>query len=205
VDKISLSYFNSISDFPKNDGETKTVEVAKTNFIHNGKIYILGEFDSSISTNIIPGISDLIGMNASEKEPNPLVIYINSHGGLASELFGLLSMLEIAKSMGIQIITYNLACAYSCGSLLAIHGNQRLMYKNAFNLMHLGSAGFESKSFEELDRNHKHTKQYFDMIVRMYVEHTKMDEEKVRHLLKDDSCFLNAKECLKYGLCDAII
>lgn len=186
------------------EDDTALNEVSKENFIKDGKVYILGNFDRSISQNIIPGIADLIGTLQGVKDPS-IVIYINSHGGYASELFSLLAMIDLAKKTGIKIITFNLGCAYSCGSLLAIHGDHRLMYRHAFNLMHLGETGFSSKSFEELDRNHKHTKQYFDIIVKMYVEHSKMKEQKVKEILKDDSCFLNAKECLKFGLCDEIL
>lgn len=70
---------------------------------------------------------------------NPEIeIYINSYGGYASELLGLLSLIELAKSEGIKIKTYNIGCAYSCGSLLAVVGDERYMYRYADNLPHLG-------------------------------------------------------------------
>ena len=184
--------------------ETAIAEVSKENFVKDGKVYILGPFDRSISQNVIPGMADIIGTVASEKNAT-MVIYINSFGGYVSELLSVLSMIELAKHVGITVITHVIGCAYSCGSILAIHGDHRLMYRNANHLMHLGSQGAVSETHEQLKRNTKRAKKWFDTIVKMYVDHTKMTEEQVRKILSDDSYYIDAKECKKLGLCDEII
>lgn len=184
--------------------ETTVAETSKENFVKDGKVYILGPFDRSISQNIIPGMADIIGNVVSEKNA-AMVLYINSYGGYLAELFSVLAMIELAKSFGITIITHNLGVAYSCGSILAIHGDHRLMYRHATNLMHLGQHGFTSETYEQLDRNTKHAKKMLDTIVKMYVEHTKMTEAQVKKFMADDNCYLDAKECKKLGLCDEIL
>lgn len=186
------------------EDNTPIAEVSKENFIKDGKIYILGPFDRSISQNIIPGIADLIGNSISEKNA-ALVFYINSFGGYAAEMLSVLAMIELAKKMGITVITHNIGVAYSCASLLAVHGDHRIMYRNAKNLMHLGSTAFESKTFEQLERGHENAKKWFNTIVQMYVEHTKMNEADVKKALMDDNYYLDAKQCKKLGLCDEII
>ena len=182
--------------------ETTVAETSKENFIKDGKVYILGPFDRSISQNVVPGMAEIIGTN--EKNPT-MVIYINSYGGYAAELFSVLAMIELAKHMGITVITHVVGVAYSCASLLAIHGNHRIMYRHATHLMHLGEHGFTSGTYEQLDRNHKHAKKWFDTIVKMYADHTKMTEAQVRKALSDDNYYLDAKECKKLGLCDEIL
>lgn len=186
------------------ESETSASEVSKENFVKDGKVYILGPFDRSISQNVIPGIAEIIGNIANEKNP-ALVFYINSPGGYATELFSVLAMIELAKHFGIFVVTHVLGAAYSAGSILAIHGDHRLMYHNASHLMHLGEHGFVSGTYEQLDRNHKHAKKWFDTIVRMYADHTKMSETQIKKALADDNYYLDAKECKKLGLCDDIL
>ena len=56
---------------------------------------------------------------------------------------GLISVIDIAKSHGIKIVTYNIGVAYSCGSMLSILGDYRIMHKYATNLPHLGQASID--------------------------------------------------------------
>ena len=193
-----------MKDFIMAEPETAVAETSKENFVKDGNVYILGPFDRSISQNVIPGMADIISTIVSEKNPT-MMIYVNSPGGYAMEMFSVLAMMELAKNLGITVLTHVLGAAYSAGSIVAIHGSHRLMYRNAFHLMHLGEHGFTSGTYEQLDRSHKHTKKMFDTIVRMYVDHTKMSEAEVKKILTDDNCYLDAKECKKLGLCDEIL
>ena len=57
------------------------------NFVtDDGNVYILGDFDSTISTEVIPILMSLIDQMAARKNPE-IHIYINSPGGDACELF----------------------------------------------------------------------------------------------------------------------
>lgn len=184
--------------------DDEMLERKTSNFVRNGKVYILGDFDETISRYVIPDLTDMVaeGVNRSD-----LVIpfYINSYGGEANELDGLMSMINMAKSTGITIVTYNIGVACSCGSLLACVGDKRFMYRGASNLMHLGSIATESKTYEQAKRNSVLTKDFFDNTVRTYVENSKMDEKEVRRVLADDMFWMNAKECKKRGLVDYIV
>ena len=132
-------------------------------------------------------------------------VYINSYGGYASELFGLLTVLDLAKAAGIKIITYNIGSAYSCGSLLAVTGDYRYMHKYADNLPHLGQTEMELTTVEQLKRNTKRVAEYFAKIYSIYATHTKMSKTQLDKVLKDDDYFMDADECLKRGFCDEII
>ena len=184
--------------------ETTVAETSKENFVKDGKVYILGPFDRSISQNVIPGMAEIISELSNQKDP-VLVIYINSFGGYLAELLSILAMVELAKHMGIVVVTHVIGAAFSCGSILAIHGNRRIMYRHATHLMHLGQHGASYETYEQLDRSTKHTKKMLDMIVKMYVDNTKMTEAQVKKIMADDNCYLDAKECKKLGLCDEIL
>lgn len=175
------------------------------NFVStDGDVFILGEFDDSISQNVIPALVKHIEEIAEEKNPY-IRVYINSNGGQAKQLWALLSLFTMAKLRGIKIITINIGFAYSCGSMLAICGDERYMFKYARNLMHLGRQGDDVTTFKQIDRVNKSMKEHFETIVDVYKKHTKMPEEMIRKEISDDSYFLNADECLKYGFVDKII
>ena len=86
-------------------------------------------------------------VNHIETFKDPVIhIYINSCGGNAYELFGLLSVLDIAKSKGISIHTHVIGVAYSAGSILAVYGDHRTMSRYSDHLLHLGCADLEWKN-----------------------------------------------------------
>ena len=139
---------------------TKLPEVSKENFICDDRVYILGDFDRSISSEVIPGLMSIITMKRNTVDP-VIEIYINSHGGYAHELFGLMSVIDIGRLYGIKFITYNLGLAASCGSLLAVYGDHRYMSKYATNLMHLGQAGSMFSTFKQMERQNENNKKHF--------------------------------------------
>jgi len=186
------------------ESETEVAKKSQENFVVGNRIYILGPFDRSISSEVIPAIIELIDSLKSEKDPY-FEIYINSYGGFSAELFGLLTVLDLAKKAGIKIITYNIGAAYSCGSMLAVIGDYRYMHKYATNLPHLGQAGMTLTTVEQLERNTKRVAQHFAKIYTVYAAHTKMSKKQLDKVLKDDDYFMDADECLKYGFCDEII
>lgn len=187
-----------------NDGGPDTEERKSCNFVKNGKVYILGDFDDSISRYVIPDLADLISDGAVQRD-TAIPIYINSMGGEADKLESVLSLLSIAQQNGIKIITYNIGVAYSCASMLAAAGDYRFMSQSARNMMHLGEIGSLSRTYEQLKRNSRDVKDFFDETVRFYRDHSKMTEKKIREILNDDMYWMGAKECLKLGLCDEII
>lgn len=188
----------------KNDNEADFYKKSQENFVRGNRVYILGPFDKSISAKVIPDFNDLIDMLAGVKNAE-IEIYINSCGGYASELLGLLTCIDIAKSANIKIKTYNIGYAYSCGSLLAVVGDERYMYKYASNLPHLGQVPLFPQTFEQLERGVKHVNDWFSSIVDIYLHHTKLSKNKLTKILSDDCCLLNATDCLTYGFCDQII
>ena len=174
------------------------------NCVNDGKVYVLGDFDDTISQNIVPEFTKLITTKKEQKNPE-IQIYINSRGGYAKELLALHTLCDLARKEGIKIVTYVMGYAHSCGSLLAIYGDKRYMYKNATHLMHLGQATRTVQTPLQLERVNKNISEFFETTIKIYKESTRMTEKEIRKKLEDDDYYLNATECLKYGLCDEII
>lgn len=169
-----------------------------------GNIYILGDFDSTISQNVVPGLVKRI-QEETDKPNGQIWFYINSRGGYCHELYNLLSLIDVAKSVGIKIYTVVMGNAYSCGSILAIHGDHRAIYKYGKHLAHLGQQGDTVTTFKQIERSNKKMVEHFENIVQMYKDNTKMPEKMIREVLLDDSFYMNAEECKKYGFVDEII
>ena len=120
-------------------------------------------------------------------------------------LFSLLSMLDIAKKKGISIHTHVIGVAYSAGSILAVYGDHRTMSRYSDHLLHLGCAGAEFSTFEQLKREAENNVKHFNKILQIYLDHTKISQKRLIEMLKDDKQYLDAEQCLKYGICDEII
>lgn len=176
------------------------------NFVStSGDVFILSEFDSTISQHVVPAFRALIDEKAKERDAF-ITIYINSNGGYTHELYNLLSLIELAHARGVGIVTVVTGRAYSCGSMLAIHGDHRVMYKYASHIIHLGRQGALDISTEkQIKRETTQMENHFNNIRKLYKEHTKLPAKELEEALTDDSYFLTAEECVKYGLCDEIL
>ena len=185
------------------DTAIEIVEKSATNYVDGNSIYILGEFDDTITKNVVPNLVKIINAQKSLKS-GKIEFYINSNGGYYSVLTELLSLISMAKGFGVKVITYNMGMAYSCASMLSVVGDERKMFKYAKNLMHLGTTFESNSTVKQLERNNKRQKEHFNDIIALYKEHSKLSEAKIREFMSDDCCFLNANECLRYGLVDEI-
>lgn len=171
----------------------------------DGDVYILGNFDDTISQHVVPAFKQLIEQKAKERD-SFITIFINSPGGYCHELYNMLSMIDLAHSRGIGIVTVVMGRAYSCGSMLAIHGDHRVMYKYATHIIHLGNTGTAGMTTEkQINREMTAMKNHFANIRKIYKEHTKLPAKELEEALTDDSYYLDAEQCLKYGICDEIL
>lgn len=193
----------------KNDFDCDTATINDNKLLNyvstDGDVYIMGEFDNTISQHVVPAFKQLIENKAKERDAF-ITIFINSNGGFCHELYNMLSLIELAHARGIGIVTVVMGRAYSCGSMLAIHGDHRVMYKYANHIIHLGNTGSLGMSTEkQIEREHESMKRHFANIRKIYKEHTKLPAKELEEALTDDSYSLSAEECLKYGICDEIL
>lgn len=182
----------------------ETIKLTQTNFVRENNVYIFGEFDESISSNVVPELTKLI-TTESEKKNGRINFFINSCGGYVKELHALLALINMAKANNILITTTVLGNAYSCASMLAIVGEKRFIYEGAFHLMHLGSVVTSVETFEQSKRNESKIEKHFNFIVSLYDRHTKMPKEDIIEAVKDNDYYIDAQDCIKLGFADFII
>ena len=71
--------------------------------------------------------------------------------------------------------------------------------------MHFGWVPTVAETPKQLERNHKMVNDHFNNLVDIYLKYTKLTKAQIKQFMNDDNCYLNAEECLKYGLIDEII
>lgn len=194
------------------------------NFISENSIFILDDFSSQKSNELISNLSEMvlhippapiyqIGAHIeSPYAPNPdgrpiIDVFINSCGGDGKILDSIVALLGIAKSKGAIIRTTVLGNASSCGSLLAIIGTHgyRIMYSQANHFIHFGTHRTSIKKAEEIELAAKHIQNESQNKINMYLQHTNLTAKELKKLQSNEFGYMTAQQCLSKGLCDWII
>lgn len=195
-----------------------------SNYIIGSQVYILGGFSSSEMNEVIGNLGNYIlslpiqptyKLSAKITSPydikeinNPIIdIFIDSLGGAESALQNISTLLNIAKSRGAIIRTTVLSRAFSAGSLLAIQGTPgfRIMAHDARHLIHFGSTSMTVTNPDDLEIRAEQIRDQKKIILEKYKAHTKIPEKKLEKMLRCESGYLTASECLTHGLCDWIL
>ncbi len=197
----------SILSLSKSSVEFSTVGMSDVAIIHdvNNKIYFYGPVSQHSSYELKKKIeaadtqSQLISQQY-DIEPPPIHLHIQSEGG---SLFHTLYIIDLIKTIKTPVYTYIDGFAASAATLISVAGNKRFITHNSLMLIHQLSAS-ESGKFEELKDQYNNLKGLMDIIKKIYLENTKISQENLELLLKQD-IWLDSVKCLHYGLVDKII
>jgi ATP-dependent protease ClpP protease subunit len=129
-----------------------------------------------------------------------LDLFINSEGG---EIFSAFSAVDKILASPVNINTYVEGIAASAATLLSVCGHRRYIRKNSFMLIHQVSSGLWG-SFAEFKEEVKNLEMIMKYIKSIYLKKTKFTDDELNDILKHD-LYLNAEECLKFGLVDEIV
>jgi len=129
-----------------------------------------------------------------------IYLHINSNGG--SIFSGLAGMDEILQ-LRTNVTTIIDGCCASAATFLSVVGTRRLIHRNACMLIHqLSSAAWGN--YSQMQDEMKNLDMLMKKIEQIYKKHTRMPVKQIKELLKRD-LWLDAEECLEYGLVDEII
>lgn len=174
-------------------------------FTHNEEnVFFLTDFDDDMEGSIILPLIAQIQKQRQYKD-GQLDLYINSFGGYKHLVFQIISLIELAKREGITVRTIVPDIAYSAGSILAITGTpgERYIERTAEHLIHYGATGSMETTPEQLERNTAQKKENFKKILNHYKKFTDIPADELNRLMNDDSAFITAAKCIKWGLADA--
>lgn len=131
--------------------------------------------------------------------PNPIYLFITSYGGC---FFSGLRAVDAIKNSRIPIYTVVDGHVASAGTLMSIVGERRYITPHSYMLIHQLSSSTIGKYWEIKD-DYKNSKQFMEMIYKIYTEHTKMNRDELKKILKHDRWW-DAETCIEKGLVDEI-
>jgi len=150
-------------------------------------------------------IKQLYKLHNLEYSPNPIKIYIDSHGGDVYHCLGLLGIMSHCKTDIHTIVT---GCAMSAGFMILITGHRRFAYKHSTLLYHQISSGGGwgsstlCEQLEEIDETERLQK----ILERHILDHTKINKEKLKKIYENKTdWYMTSLEALKFGCVDEII
>lgn len=169
------------------------------------RFYILGVFNTDMNKDIILPLTRKIDELTKTKDAI-IELHINSPGGNGYVLWHIIELVELAKSRGITVRTIVPAYAYSAGSMLAITGTlgERYIGHAAEHCVHYGTvSGWYETTPLQVDRNAAWKKRWFAQLLAHYKKYSEIPD--VADHIKDDSFFIPAKDCIKWGLADKLM
>jgi ATP-dependent protease ClpP protease subunit len=144
-------------------------------------------------------VSELLVLEHIEDE-EPIQLHIQSYGGDLMPVFYALDCIDALKT---PVWTHVDGYAASAASLLSVYGDRRFMTKRSFVLMH--ELRTEARgSFSEVSTDLSHSKELMQMMCDVYEMKTSMKRDEIMQLLVKDA-WLNAKQCLSFGIVDRVL
>lgn len=135
------------------------------------------------------------------EERKPIVILINSGGGVLESTFATIAIIEASKT---PVITVNTNCAYSAAGLILMSGHKRYCMPRSQVLIHSGSASGISGTFEEVQENAKSYKKIVEEMRELIMNKTKIDKTLMKKNQSRD-WYLSEDQQIELGCVDGVL
>lgn len=133
----------------------------------------------------------------------PITIVVNSYGGHIFEAMNLIGKMERFIEDGYEIITET-GKACSCGHMIFQCGSHRRMNRYGYLMIHQLSSGSYG-NYEQLKVEQNFNTRLQKKLDEITLAKTKIPKKLLLKKTKGLDWWLDAEECLKYGVCDEII
>lgn len=159
-------------------------------------VYLFDEFYPWSAETLIRDIAE------KSKTSKDIKLIINSKGG---EVISLFAMIDAIKLMNINLETYCIGQAASCGAWLFSMGQKgkRYISKNSTILLHQVSGGARG-DIQDMEIQMEKTKQLNEKLLDLIAKNTGKDKETLRKDLERD-LILTAEQAVAYGIADKVI
>lgn len=143
----------------------------------------------------------LLTIHEDKNLTSPITLYINSEGGDISACFGTIEMMKKIKN---NVITIGMGEICSCGLLLFMAGDHRIVTKTTSILSHAYYWETAGKH-HELTAARKEQDLIYGRLIDYYIERTGLKADIIEtKLLPATDVWLTPKEALKYKIAHVI-
>lgn len=143
---------------------------------------------------------------SKKDRPEPIELYISTHGGSASDMFAIYDIMRQVKK-DIDISTVGIGKVMSAGVLLLASGTKgkRKIGKNCRVMIHSVLGGSEGP-IHSLENEMNEIRWTQDRYINALIAETKLTQATMKKLLeKHVNIYLSAEEAVKYGIADEVI
>lgn len=161
--------------------------------------------DCEIDESVLEIQRSIINVNIADKgvdskDRKPIIIMIDSPGGLLVETMSLAVTMIMSKT---PIITVNVGTAYSGAALILLAGHKRYAFKYTKAMIHAGSGGV-SGTYEQTEAAQKIYKKQVDEMGQYILERSSIDDKMFKRN-KSKDWYFDTDEQLKYGFVDSVL
>jgi ATP-dependent Clp protease protease subunit len=137
----------------------------------------------------------------------PIQMYVSTHGGVASDMFSILDVMDMIKERTCDIETIGIGKVMSAGVPILAAGTpgRRKIGKNGRIMLHNVLAGAGGTIFN-MENELEEIKWVQDSYIETLAGYTKMTKTKIKRMLKTQrDVYISAEEAIKLGIADEII
>lgn len=137
----------------------------------------------------------------------PVNMYVSTHGGVASDMFSILDVMDMVKESTCDIYTYGVGKVMSAGVPILAAGTKgkRKIGKNCRIMLHNVLAGARGTIFN-MENELEEVKWVQDSYIETLASYTKMTKSKIKKMLKTQrDVYISAEEAIELGIADEII
>jgi ATP-dependent Clp protease protease subunit len=137
----------------------------------------------------------------------PIQMYVSTHGGVASDMFSILDVMDMIKERTCDIETIGIGKVMSAGVPILAAGTpgRRKIGKNCRIMLHNVLAGAGGTIFN-MENELEEIKWVQDSYIETLAGYTKMTKTKIKRMLKTQrDVYISAEEAIKLGIADEII
>ena len=132
---------------------------------------------------------------------------VSTHGGVASDMFSILDVMEMIKDRTCDIETFGIGKVMSAGVPILAAGTpgKRKVGRNCRIMLHNVMAGSQGTIFS-MENELEEIKWVQERYIETLANYTKLTPSKIKKLLKTQKdVYISAEEAIKMGIADEII
>lgn len=139
-------------------------------------------------------VKSIIGFNLNPKDKSPIIILVNSNGGLLDVTNSIIDAINISS---IPVWTVNMGQALSGGCMIFLAGEKRFTLPNSWCMTHMGSGG-TSGNYDQSKEQQKVWDEQVKKMGEFIMSRTGLDEKTWRKYRNKD-WWVNYEQQLEFG------
>jgi ATP-dependent Clp protease protease subunit len=176
----------------------------------NGRnIFLCGDIEKDTSGEVIMHLLDMVltddknDTRTKDYVREDINLYIKSDGGVLSDAFAIIDIIENSKT---PINTIGMGRVASAASLLLVCGNKKYVYKNTEIVIHNCRGGLRNADVERVSEFMENMEYTQNKIDEYYISKTKITQDKLDEVRKTRADWsVYSDEAIKLGIVDKII